>query len=61
MNKEYLRELYLAQIERYEVRANKSFERKEYYLNGVEYYKNEIEYYLNRVEHYKNEIEKLKD
>ena len=45
MNKEYLREWYLAKIEEYKARAAKAelFERKGYYFNEVEHYKNEIE------------------
>ena len=45
MNKEYLREWYLAKVEEYNARAaeSKTFERKEYYFTEVEHYKNQIE------------------
>ena len=45
MNKEYLREWYLAKVEEYKTRAaeSKTFERKEYYFGEVEHYKNQIE------------------
>ena len=45
MNKEYLKEWYLAKIEEYTALAAeaKQFERKEYYFNEVENYKKVIE------------------